>query len=310
VSGPATSDRPWFRGLFLLLLLPACRAPAPPERDWFPAFELRAPLFSAPQILADAARDNFGEQPRSVVIAVNERSSLRAVDEALRRVRDAGRSAAYWIEAPVRDSGTGAGAALDADQRLAHARTVLRDRRPADAWFVAGLQGAALPCGCSETLCAAQDAKPDPLAAARFVRALAGFADGAPLIPVWCDRGPDSALSCSAEACAAAGCGALERRAFAALREATRHLALAFEPSVLLAAGAPGEASAYVARRLSWAAARPSSGPATAAGATLAVLPVRDLAPESLQAAVAGVRATPRGGWVLVHAPLRDLGVP
>lgn len=308
MSGAGTSERPWLCGLFLLSFLPACRAPSPPERDWFPAFELRAPLFSAPQILADAARDNFGDQPRAVVIAVNERSSLRAVDEALRRVRDSGRSAAYWIEAPERDSGAGAGAPLDAEQRLAHARTVLRDRRPADAWFVAALQGAALPCGCSESLCATGDADPDPLAAARFVRALAGFADGAPLIPVWCDRGPGSALACSAEACAAAGCGALEGRAFAALREATRHLALAFEPSVLRAAGAPGEASTYVARRLSWAAARPSGGPAQAAGATLAVLPVGDLSPESLQAAVAGVRATPRGGWVLVHAPLRELG--
>ncbi len=292
-----------FQGPFVILFLlwaGACTAPTPPRRAYFPFADLNGQVFSAPQVLAGARRESFGDEVNAVVLAIDENSSFRAVTDAVLRLREKSLAVGFWIDARVAD-GTGS----DFDARLAHARAVLNNRPPADAIFLAGLQGQRLPCGCYQTLCAATDNVLVPETCARFVAALRGFTGGATVVPVWSDEGGLEPGACALPACIESRCGQRAARAFGSVRADSTRVALQFSSA------ASADPASFVAERLErWSQLKgnaPSAVPGLAS-TLLAVFPGLEWQSAEIGAAVAGLHSRDRGGFVVVHTPLPQSG--
>ncbi len=289
---------PWLQGAPLaciLLLLSSCAAPLP-RRAYFPSANLNCQVFSAPQVLAGARRQGFGGAPNAVMLAIDENSSFRAVADAVLRLREGNLAVGYWVDARLADD-----ASRGFDARLAHVRAVLNNRPPADAIFLAGLQGERLYCGCYRTLCGATDDVLVPETCARFVAALRGFTGGAIVVPVWADEGGLKPEACASPPCIEARCGERGARAFGCVRAESTRVALQFSSP------APAAPASFVAERLmGWSrlkAYAPSAVPGSAA-TLLAVLPGLDWQSTELEQAVAAVRSRDRGGFLIVEGPL------
>lgn len=286
-----------FAALLCLLWAAACAAPSAPRRAYFPFGKLSGQAFSAPQVQADAVRETFGEDPNAVLLAIDEDSSFRAVTSAVQRLREKRLAVGYWI-----DVRCGPGADDGFEARLARARRVLADRPPCDAIFVAGLEGERLPCGCFEATCAASADAPPVQSTVRFLAALRSLPAGPILVPVWPDESGPGAATCSDPGCLAAHCAERSTQVWSALLADSPRMALVFGPQ------APGDPAVRVGERLRlWSRLRGSSptGQGGVGATIVTVLPGLNWSGDQLAAAVAAVRGSDRGGFVVLHCATR-----
>lgn len=292
----------------LFVCATACTASGPANHAFFPFTKLRGQLFSPPQVLADAKRESFGDEPNAIVLCIDENSSFRAVTGAVLRLRERGLPVGYWID--VRGA---PGSGADFDARLARARAVLEDRPAADAIFLAGLQGGSMLCGCREALCGVIGTA-DPREGARLVAALRGFTGSTIIVPVWSDTKFES-QKCPAPDCIQASCDQRRELAWLSLRAESDRLALDFTstPSEgigfhLPSAGAPSEGIAFHVRSLlhGWSRLVPPAPLARSRpdATIIAVLPGLEWPSAELASAIAGIQVTDLGGFLVIHCSL------
>lgn len=174
---------PWLASTLLAAvaaLSGSCVSDSPSRSARFPLNDARVALFSAPQVLAEARRDAYLDQPKAVVIEIGANSSFRAVERAHAMLRDADLPIGHWLDVD----------GLDWDDAMALARESLQRFPRADALFVSGLEREPCTCGANDCHIA--------LDAARLLRPMSGFARGAAIVAVWqpgCAKKVDAACS-------------------------------------------------------------------------------------------------------------------
>ncbi len=277
-------------------MLAACTAPGPPTRAQFPFEDLHGQVFSPPQVLADAARGSSGEAPNAIVLAIDSRSSFRAVAGAVQRLRERNVAVGYWV-----DVLGGADAGQDFESILARARAALNDRPPADAVFLAGFDGPALSCGCARSTCGVADLVRDPRDAGRLLSALRAHVGGATIVPVVSAGGSALEGRCDLEECSKAQCAERERLAWSELRREAPRVALMFRPDERERARLAASISARILHQSQLGATPPPAGPGTAL--VLAVFDASEWTAADLRQALAGVRQASRGGSLVSHSP-------
>jgi hypothetical protein len=293
--------------LALAALLSACASPGPPRSALFPIANLRGVMFTAPQVLADAQRTDLGGALNAVVLAIDEKSSYRAVANAVTRLRERDQAVGFWIDCASAQGREPA--AADFEARVARVRDLLAKHVRADAIFLAGLEGPPAACGCGSLECCRSEAKEparDAREAARIVAAVSTFSQGALVVPVWLDGCAPPAHECSARDCRDADCVENATRAWNAMRAESARIALLLHDK----AGTPqaiADVSARIAGRLqTWMSLPAPPLPATTSGSAsfIAVLSAADFAPGDLGRAIAGVQLAQRMGLLIDYTPI------